>query len=399
MRYSPAVEMIRRAERAARLLEAGFDVSQARWLIGELLGGEHVGGRWRPTANAAKTNAPKASKRGSTVTMRRGAKSVAKLRPAKAAKRAPAKKAASPAPKLNTPAKAENRLVNATYRDEVPDILAGLDARELREVARRRAIKVRGASSEDQLRELIAEQSGLPVAARSPHRPNAHAAAARKETGGIRRRTTQRSLYRVDDPPTQLRARVSHFETLEPRAVLAGSQLLPPGSGAGWTRTHVNIEHRDPVDRRWSDAGYLIVDVSPDGRSVWHSLKIDEEFQDQGFVTRYLGRTFEEYKRLGVERVLLETGDVGGYAWARAGFRFADPTARRELVKSIRSQLTLYGRPYRWDKSVFDEFDRVLADQNFEPIDLAMVGRKPGEKNWPGKDILLGAQWRGVMDL
>jgi ribA/ribD-fused uncharacterized protein len=65
-------------------------------------------------------------------------------------------------PKLNTPYAAVQRLANANQREQVPDFLAGLNASELRQVARERGMDVRGVTTPEALRQRIAERSGLP---------------------------------------------------------------------------------------------------------------------------------------------------------------------------------------------------------------------------------------------
>jgi hypothetical protein len=104
----------------------------------------------------------------------------------------------------------------------------------------------------------------------------------------------------------------------------------------------------------------------------------------------------DSYKRNGVtEMTLTANNDVGGYAWARAGFEFASPTARSgvamDAVKLVKRQ--------RFDEATRAEIRRVADNPTASPADFAMIGWKPGATMWPGKEIMLRSQWDAVMRL
>lgn len=142
-------------------------------------------------------------------------------------------------------------------------------------------------------------------------------------------------------------------------------------------------------------------------------LRIDGNVQGQGFAQAFNAQAFDWYRQSGVEKVeLLANADVGGYAWARAGYDFSGPDDADE-IRQRAAKFSTKG----------DEFDRVpaerlaeqkqLADEMWSrlrygtfgsddyptPYEIAELGRWPGAGRddwWAGKVILMGSAWSGV---
>jgi len=67
-------------------------------------------------------------------------------------------------------------------------------------------------------------------------------------------------------------------------------------------------------------------------------LKLNPGVRGQGFATEYLEHLKAWYRAGGVERIhLFASLDVGGYAWARAGFDFRDQDAADSMITRLRS--------------------------------------------------------------
>lgn len=135
-----------------------------------------------------------------------------------------------------------------------------------------------------------------------------------------------------------------------------------------------------------------------------HSILLLEErdppIQGGGFGTRWLQQLEGQYREEGVQKIILHADvDIGGYAWAKQGFDFVKPEDAKFLVKrSLPSKLKL----------VHDEEERAAANEMMDlvrqgyqptPIELAMLGWKPGKKRWIGKDLMLNSDWHGVKRL
>jgi SPP1 gp7 family putative phage head morphogenesis protein len=148
------------------------------------------------------------------------------------------------------------------------------------------------------------------------------------------------------------------------------------------------------------------------------SLHLAEDVQGTGFARDFNRRAIDWYRRTGFDRVeLIANIDIGGYAWARAGYDWANIQA----AESIRSRLAatladLRERGYtfaldgdgpkqlaaaealldRWNDT---KFGSVAYPSAYE---LSQLGRWPGagrDDVWIGKLVLLGSTWEGVLRL
>ena len=65
--------------------------------------------------------------------------------------------------------------------------------------------------------------------------------------------------------------------------------------------------------------------IDDDGKLVANheELFLDRQYQGRGIADRFNAHAIEKYQKYGVDRIELEAGaEVGGYAWARQGFRY-----------------------------------------------------------------------------
>ena len=127
-----------------------------------------------------------------------------------------------------------------------------------------------------------------------------------------------------------------------------------------------------------------------------HVPTLNEGQRGQGFATRFNAHSEETYRANGIKTVTLHADiDVGGYAWARAGYDFRNnrtrsATVAKAYVDSIK----------RHDSDpVISRFRELHQSGTATPLDLAMVGHSPGASTWPGKEIMLDSDWQGVKTL
>lgn len=214
-----------------------------------------------------------------------------------------------------------------------------------------------------------------------------------------------RTMHRLSDPDTGMKARIS--------GITHGANNFENDYAQfrGWSQ--VDIEISSAVDPDLG--GYATVIISPDGRTVYFpALALEAEAQGQGFVTRLMGTLFERYQAAGVKTLgIRANADVGGYAWARAGFSFFDGSARAEFARYARAyargeavkrytpQHAVFGANLRakLDPATRKAILAVADNPNAQPIDYAMIGHVGGSKLWPGKEFMLGSFWRGKIEL
>lgn len=138
-------------------------------------------------------------------------------------------------------------------------------------------------------------------------------------------------------------------------------------------------------------------------------LSIAPHVQGQGFAQDFNSRLEKIYRAGGVKKIILDADiDVGGYAWAVAGFDFRG-NARSWIMNRLRSTVADKTGVYTFQmkERLGKRFDEQLAvAQKFvqdnrinpyvKPIDVAQIGRQKGQGKgdwWFGKALLMGAQW------
>jgi ribosomal protein S18 acetylase RimI-like enzyme len=195
------------------------------------------------------------------------------------------------------------------------------------------------------------------------------------------------------------------------------------------------------VDRNGNNVGMIDRSMSwSDGRlAVNHELlEISGQAQRTGFATALNQHAEKEYRKLGVERIDIETAWVGGYAWARAGYIFApynvgeqDPAeidwhkvgvnAVADILDEItrgRGSTGRGGDPYaRSLDYIVETVPAAIEDQVQELVDninetaineewdtpdaIAFYGsdvtwEENGKTMWLGKALMIGQHWDGV---
>ena len=145
----------------------------------------------------------------------------------------------------------------------------------------------------------------------------------------------------------------------------------------------------------------------PGGKDrIYHnSFQLAPRARNGGFSSRWLREMEDRYREQGIGEIALTTQDVGGYAWAKAGFDFSDrdeakvaasSLSRKLKMKSWRNQLT--------QRQITDGEELIrrakTGGEDFPtPAEFAMLGWMPGLETWIGKEAMLGTGWHGVKEL
>ena len=169
----------------------------------------------------------------------------------------------------------------------------------------------------------------------------------------------------------------------------------------------------DIVDSSGANVGNFVRRVyQEDGRlKVEHTnLKLDAELQGQGFAQAFNKQLFDWYRSSGVREVRLTANiDVGGYAWARAGYDWADGVAaeniRTELSRTAaagdeRIPSDRLGEQRRLAAEMEDRFSGPRGDNYPTPYEVSQLGRWPGAGKddwWIGKAAMMGSEWEAVI--
>lgn len=162
------------------------------------------------------------------------------------------------------------------------------------------------------------------------------------------------------------------------------------------------------------------------------ALELDPSVQGAGFAARFNRRTEQFLAANGINHVRLTAdNDVGGYAWARDGYDFADVWQAEDMGGQLRGYLA-DDRSAGWDaitraeaqdlaergEAGVAEFNRLMSSGTINardaeeharefvptPLEYAMLGWTPGSgagkaAMWPGKEFMLGREWNGSKHL
>lgn len=196
--------------------------------------------------------------------------------------------------------------------------------------------------------------------------------------------------------------------------------VMSPGSRRG-----PSVQVRATVLRRGKNVGKVTRSYrqESDGTLIatHNFLELDKAVQGSGFSAQFNGRLIAWYRRSGVDRVEVHANiDVGGYAWASAGYDFEDAKEVRRWIFSARLRISDWADPSNDELRKY--FPKLTAAERLEQVRLledlldvaesvrpvsayefSQLGRKPGQGGkksmWIGKAIMLNSDWHGVLRL
>lgn len=166
---------------------------------------------------------------------------------------------------------------------------------------------------------------------------------------------------------------------------------------------HVEIYHEGPK-------GYIsrIFKLSDRGdRYVVHNLmSLNDKDQGKGLGALLLRDTIESYKEMGIKEIKLTANiDVGGYAWAKYGFKLdleKDPESVNEMKNELRGTLADLVKTHAITPRLGLSVERILnkmdSDSLWRLSDMtAPIGKAEGAPL--GKVLLKGTHWSGSLNL
>ncbi len=152
-----------------------------------------------------------------------------------------------------------------------------------------------------------------------------------------------------------------------------------------------------------------------DGIKINHDgFDVYEEWQGSGIGSVFISKCFDAYAQAGVDRVAVYASDyMGGFVWARMGFRIRNDTTRHTIIKWMISRVrtVIFDAPISASKKkqAFSDMDKILSasekGEDIQPCHVAAIGEEYatwGGQNghmilWPGKKALMNyGAWDGV---
>jgi hypothetical protein len=167
------------------------------------------------------------------------------------------------------------------------------------------------------------------------------------------------------------------------------------------------------TDADGNEVGYaeraIYRDDNGDLVAVHEAFELDEGQRGGGLASAFNAHLTEWYRQQGVTRIELTANiDVGGYAWASAGYDFQDEHSANSVLDRLRGAVAdLHGPEAdagrallaRAESSPFGSADYPT------PFEISQLGRPEGPAGqgrgatWLGKTVMLGSAWEGVRRL
>lgn len=191
-----------------------------------------------------------------------------------------------------------------------------------------------------------------------------------------------------------------------------------PGRGAVQVSGSINDENGNQIGEfqrvfyRGRETGEL--EVSHEYMKIY-----DEDDQGTGFAKTFNANAEDYYISHGINTIRIHAAlDGGGYAWAKQGFDWADPS--HDSMGSALSRMTAIadGSPVRtsvgsdWTtytpspaesrqaRRLVDRAALSIDDPDYPtPYEFAMLGYVPGDSAWVGQAVMRGADWMGTKTL
>jgi predicted ABC-type ATPase len=204
-----------------------------------------------------------------------------------------------------------------------------------------------------------------------------------------------------------------------------------PSSWNSYSKTGSIVVSGKILDKKGNEIGGFDRTLKYDGinLSVKHEyLEMKRGQQNTGVGSAFNMESLKQYREIGVDHIDVEAGlAVGGYAWAREGFRLEpgkDSWSGEELSRHDQLKYLAQYAKVAIDMSINTNIDikpsegvRIRAEskrrlatlvkaskngEDVQPIHIASIGEDDlrfqsgkGYETWPGKEMLLGSTWNG----
>lgn len=159
--------------------------------------------------------------------------------------------------------------------------------------------------------------------------------------------------------------------------------------------------------RQWSPAGQGDWGQPAPTRVKHMEMHLAPNAQGNGFARAWNEEMEQTYRANGAEEIHLTANeDVGGYAWAKQGYDWADDEGTTVEDMAGRLKAVLKQPPGNWSAEDVAKMQTMLKrmqsgnpDKIPTPLELSMVGWTKGATMWPGKRFMLASAWEGVKKL
>lgn len=163
--------------------------------------------------------------------------------------------------------------------------------------------------------------------------------------------------------------------------------LLEKELGSGKMKIHFNpliskctIEFSSNIGNEICRTFYL------DKKLVYHdTFGLIESFQNRGISKKILAFLYDEYKKIGINKIeLFAACENGGYTWAKYGF-----AATRQSVYDLLDKTK--------DENITNKLETLLKKYKYDVVMKEIAELTDSTGNKIGKDFLVGKAWDGIL--
>lgn len=214
------------------------------------------------------------------------------------------------------------------------------------------------------------------------------------------------------DDATETRAQLAAWAQHRYGGTFAGLrvEVAPDDVALVGDGIHVQGTIYDADNRKVGGFGRSLLRDDDDVLYARHDLlELKSSVQGQGFARAFNNHLIDGYRDGDVSRVELTANiDVGGYAWARAGYDFKDDEGKAavgrrmgDLVDDVIMKSLDEDNPDAAEyAALVDKIDLIIGGvEDPTPYEISELGRDLPDADgmWFGKRVLLGSSWEGVL--
>lgn len=192
---------------------------------------------------------------------------------------------------------------------------------------------------------------------------------------------------------------------------------------AGTLHSEIEGEEEEGLESVGNWVRTFVIEKNQTPYANYKELTIDSDFQNMRLGQKLLAHFDSIALACGITKVTMEANlDIGGYAWAKAGYDWDTNTGTGEepwvlknehkIQRTLALMATTHGDPNDEIKKMITRLNKSYSPNYPTPLEVAMVGRsntfigvasifdmQKKSEMWAGKKALLGSTWGGVRKL
>jgi GNAT superfamily N-acetyltransferase len=193
------------------------------------------------------------------------------------------------------------------------------------------------------------------------------------------------------------------FRDYDPNAVSDGMLLSVDGLEGEWRDYYdydLGTETAQLVANRKTDGFHISrTFYREEGELIvsHNRFAIPEDEQGQGIARKILSDSVDTYEQIGVSKIYTDANiDIGGYAWAKFGFKARDP---EDLARTLLDKIRMDWQDDYLEDHIAHMTDLINRYRDDSSLPWHVAGARLPNGDQVGKDLMMGTAWQAVLDL